>query len=1169
MFALLTVAVSMFSQANTGLILGTVTDQSGGVVANATVTVLDVQRGVSRTLKADAAGEYAAPNLTPGTYDVRAEAPGFNTAEHSNILLEVGKELRIDLILQPGEQTQTIKVTESVPLVETTNATLGGTLSNQTINDLPMNGRNYQNLLDLLPGVTQYQGGGGFTREANGLRAEANTYLIDGLLDVDPNTGLSIVNGPSVAGESTSILPIDAIQEFNTVINGKAEYGWRGGPAIDVGLKSGTNNIHGTAYAFGRETGFDARNYFNPAPQTKLPVALKQFGATVGGPIKKDRLFYFMGFEGQYYNVGSTYIDATPATVPLTPAQDPNNTLSIVDACNALRTAGKPINALSAQLAGLNPGTCAISQSSSTVENLFPVNNGTNPLGVTAFAPGLISQNSESNGIAKIDYHINDHHAVNGMFFVGFQDGTWNTQPQQLASQWEQLIPARTYEGSGGWIWTPNSRWVNEARIGYTYFKRSNFSVDHNVNPASPWPQGYGINTGVTNPLYFGMPALIISGFTNFELGAISAPNPGFIGPNGDYDFVEHLSYLRGKHALKFGGEFLHDYIFSGSYNFALGSIRFGSLQNYLQGIPSRGNILVGTPSANVSDNRYAIFVQDDWRFTPRLMINLGLRYEYASPYKERNSKEGSFSPTSGLIQASSGSSSVYNGDHKDFSPRLGVAWDVKGDGKTVIRSGAALIYDQTAFSPLAGVLNVPTGASLTVLNASGQPVTTAGAGTIAAANVTVPGASLAWNTSGPIFPDTAAVKCGDGLKPVGAAAADPGPCNAFMVDPNLRTPYVVNWSLGVQRSLRNNLAVDVSYVGNHATGLLGQTDVNQAPLGAGYSPTCVGSVSACEQAARPFNAQFPYLKFIEQVSNLDISNYNGLQATLTQRTSHGLSFVAGYTYSHALDDVSVRKIFQPLNSFDPKLEYASSDFDLRHRFTLSTTYALPGKKAWGQLLEGWQLNSLITLQTGQPWNFMDTSNDFSGTGEVGNPAMPGERWNFFGNPNDFRSSQNDIPFCTGPGSGGCLGTAGQPLSAAVSSVMWSECSAHAPASALGPGCFVEGNSVMVPPALGSYGTSGRNIFRDSGFKDWDVSVTKIWKVKELLTAQFRVEFFNILNHPNFANPWGGPNGYANNDPSAGIGAGCGCVTPDQAASNPVLGSGGPREIQLGLKLIF
>ena len=265
-WCVLLLCVPAFSQGNLGRIMGTVTDQSGGVVAGATVTVIDTARGVTRTLTTDDAGEYNAPNLTPGNFTVRAEAKGFKKLERQNVDVGVGKEVRVDLTLQPGEQEQTVTVTESVPLVETTNATLGGTLDNADIVDMPLNGRNYQNLLGLRPGVMVQPGGGPWTQSTNGVRPDESAWMVDGVINANFFDARPILGMPSPITDGATILPIDAIQEFNTMENPKAESGWKPGAVVNVGIKSGTNQLHGSAYAFGRDGSWGARNAYNIAP---------------------------------------------------------------------------------------------------------------------------------------------------------------------------------------------------------------------------------------------------------------------------------------------------------------------------------------------------------------------------------------------------------------------------------------------------------------------------------------------------------------------------------------------------------------------------------------------------------------------------------------------------------------------------------------------------------------------------------------------------------------------------------------------------------------------------------------------------------------------------------------------------------------------------------------
>src|ERR1700674_4132561 len=298
LFAVLLLCLPAFSQGSFGRILGTVSDQSGGVISGATVTVLDVDRGVSRTLTTDDAGAYNAPNLTPGNYTVRVEAKGFQKLQRSGIGIEVGHEVRIDLTVQPGEQNQTVTVTESVPLVETTNATMGGTLENADIVDLPLNGRDYQNLLGLRPGVMLMVGGGPWTQSSNNQRPDESVWMVEGVFNANPFDARPVVGMPSPFTDGATILPVDAIQEFNVMENPKAEYGWKAGAVVNVGIKSGTNQLHGAAYAFGRYDGWDARNYYNIVPNSdgtcaigvpvscaKVPAQLKQFGGVAGGKI--------------------------------------------------------------------------------------------------------------------------------------------------------------------------------------------------------------------------------------------------------------------------------------------------------------------------------------------------------------------------------------------------------------------------------------------------------------------------------------------------------------------------------------------------------------------------------------------------------------------------------------------------------------------------------------------------------------------------------------------------------------------------------------------------------------------------------------------------------------------------------------------------------------------
>jgi len=1222
----------LFAQGSAGRIVGTITDANGGAVTGATVTILDVERGTSRPLTTDESGAFNAPNLLPGNYKVRAEFKGFKATERQNIVLEVGQELRIDLALQPGEQTQTITVTEEIPLVETTNAELGGTIQNEVINDLPLNGRNFENLLDLRPGVTKYVGNSGWTQSSNGLRPHDNFFMVEGVNSNDPWMAQSMMNAVMAAGDAGTMLPIDAIDEFKTQQNPRAEYGWKPGAIVNVGVKSGTNTIHGSAYAYGRSDAFDARNYFNndahgdpacvsdPFLCTKTPVELEQYGASVGGAIKKDKLFYFANYEGQRYAVGNpvqhTSIPIANTSAGVTGAGGPAtglNTSSLIGACLAALPAngGSGATALSLQLAGLD-ATCT---PLSNFPGLFPNNTGT----TTTFDTALTSVNNIYSGVAKIDYHLNDKNSFSGMYFISPGDGTFvDDPPHEVSQQWLTVQHARSMVGSVGWNYIPNSSWVNSFRFGYSHYFQTFVSADSTQNPASYSYNGstYNLFTGQTDPNRFGLPEIQWNGNPYF----LGASWPKTVGPDSVMQFSDSVSYLRGNHAFKFGGEVL---VMKSTNNVTAntkGPIRFPDLQNFFEGNMNRARFTSGDLLRHLQDEGYAAFVQDDWRITPRLTVNLGVRYELTTVLKEQNNLMGNFDPVKGPQQVGVGGySNVFNGDHNNFSPRVGFAWDIGGNGKTVVRGGAGILYEQGSFDSLMAIGNLlglrtePTGVPLWFGGAV-TPVTLGG--TINVGEVDYTGPNLApikanWannSASNPLYSPTPV--CGDGQTTVpndpatygSLAGTTPAPCSVLGVDHNLRTPYISTWSLGIQRALTNSLSLDVTYVGNHATKLVGLSDLNQPPIGSGWTAAvktaCATDPSladgncapdpVAEVNAQPYHGQFPYLNYIYWLSNSNLSNYNSLQVSMTQHETHGVSFVLGYTFAHALGESPDNWSFlSPINSANPREIYGTSQFDVRHRFTFSTTYNLPGKDGMGQLLKGWSLNSIVTLESATPWGVNDFTTDFSGTNEINSNSPNGEQWNFFGNPADFQTTKAFIN--TNGGAGGIPffqpGTPppSDPLGPTdpAFAINNPTCTGHsgAPgtlgyASLLDLGCYVSlnGKSVLVPPAYGSLGTTAPNMFRGFPYYNVDLNVTKVFKIKERLSFQFRAEFFNLFNHPNLVNPFGGPGGdNTYTDPSGDAGASFGFrpTTPDVLSSNPVLGSGGARAMQLGLKILF
>lgn len=1250
-FALLSAHLPLFSQASQSGIQGAVYDQSHAVIAGATVTVIDVARGDQRALTTDSAGQYGAANLIPGMYTIRAEAKGFQTVEQSNVVLEVGQTVRVDLTLTPGEQSQTVTVTSEAPAINTSDAQFGGTVSNDLVNALPLNGRNFQRLLELRPGLvsTTPGAGTGTNQFTNGRKNGDDLYRVEGMASIcNTGTPVSCVNDAYRGGDASSIIPIDAIQEFDTEQNPKAQDGWKEGSFISVGLKSGTNSIHGTAYAFGRDaSATDAANAFT---HTVTPADLEQFGATAGGRVIKDKLFWFVGYEGLRDTLGDTAVDTIPESIFNT--ADASNAASMVNACNFLSsktaiTSGTAaannlpggynpigtkgpngagvVNALSAELAGItvNPTTgCAVTAASSTFENVFPYNGTTSPL----YNPPLNPTGPLDNGIFKVDYIPGPHHHIGFTFFDAEGQQVINNATAQLEPQWMLSVHDNTKMYVGSWTWAPNSVWVNDARFGVNYIVNNTFPGDQNLLPENPWPSGYGMPTGVTNPVYGGFPNTTFTAFTG-SLGAGSRGGSTIRGPEGDEDLVDNVSYLHGKHSFKFGFEYIDiidDQGLQGNSSVLdQGSIKFTTLQNFLSGTTNGGSILVGDNTSEFRSHWYAGFFQDDWRIKPRVTLNLGVRYELEGPMTERHNYLGNFDPnvnpatTPAVLQVGPGEplTSLFHEGKKNISPRAGVAWDVTGSGKNVVRASFGLLTDYTGLQSLGNGQAVPFGAnypSLGINTSVTNPVLNEH--TPASLTVSATQLSAGWNLTGPIFP-VSNTQVINGVTYTGSTCNIPTQgngvaCTTFAVNPNYHEPHVAEWSLDFERAITNSMTVDIAYVGNYGYGEQYVTDLNQPQLGAGwfgsvstvnsgqsaaavcaastnYSNCAIPAAAAAILETGQYSSQFPYLSHINYSTNGLTSNYNALQVILSERVSHGLSFLAGYTWSHALGD---NPNPDPNNL---QLNYGPSISDIRNRFTISPSYLIPGRKFPGQMLQGWSVSGLITAQSGLPWYPADTTtSDLQGTGEYQNSATGAadQTWNYVGPRSAFTSGPNAFP-CYGPESG-CTSinflaptSALQPIAA--------ECitAAEAPygpnsteggvslqslavASLVKYGCYVvkggtlvPGGGILTPPAFGTLGNAGFDIFRGPDYINVDMSIAKIWTFRERYSAQFRMEFFNLFNTalyaptPTSTNPAGGSSAQF----------GCSCSTPDTNSQNPnpVLGSGGPRHIQFALKLIF
>jgi hypothetical protein len=1000
--------------------------------------------------------------------------------------------------------------------------------------------------------------------------------------------------------------------------NPKAEYGWKAGAVVNVGIKSGTNQLHGSAYAFGRYDAWDARNFYNVANPIsgcpvvisgsceKVPAKLKQFGGVAGGPIIKDKLFFFGGYEG----LRSTIAPAAGITAPETAGQavaDPAN--SMVDAIQARQASGTKRSAVSESLLGCTEPTAT---TATCTGGLWQVAQPNTTSTISAFP----ISNTSDNGIGKLDWHPNDKNAVSGTFFLGKYTAVGEDHAF-VGIPFNNTVPIKAWTATTSWVYTPNSNIVNELRFGLTRTTFNFVNIDVN-KPANGTSAGYALNTGVTDPLVGGLPNINIGSFST-GLGT-AANRPQYFTPNPFYDVQDSVSLLKGKHSFKFGGEIAFMEADTNVYNVGRGQFNFGTsaglcfagasaLEDFFCGRPATGQVLAGKPALKNTWRMYSGYVQDDWRATPKLIVNLGLRYEYVTPEKEASNLWGNFdpsSPTGMLQQGQAGHSTLWKADPSDVSPRIGFAYDLTGRGTTVVRGGASIIYSSFVVEDFQGAFGLendhatalgsdPTGASIicgggAALGESACPAT--GGGTIKVGSVNFAPSQLCWDASSAAtcvagvgqvttFPSVNA-KCGDGI------AGAPQPCDLMAVDPNLKLPYILNYNVSVQHQFGSNLSLQVAYVGNHGYRLLNFADTNQAPLGASYclnSLTPAQAAGACAggaltagnsngtalQEARPYFTKFPYIGFINSVTNRSHSNYNSLQVTLTQRASHGLSFTAGYTYGHGLDNGSLNRFGGlPEDSNNVANEYASSDLDARHRLSVTATYDIPGPKGYGQLFEGWEINAIVSYQSPLPWQAADgiypgpPGNNFSGTGETA------DRWNISGPASSFPSGLSSIPFCSG---GNCtVATAYGPIVTAETAAQSAGCSAAADASTLAiGGCYasVDGRAFLTPNALGQYGNMGRNIFRDSGFKNLDMSIFKNFKFRERYGIQARWEVFNVFNHPLAANPYGA-GGFVNSGNLLNAAPfGSALATPDFIAGNPLIGSGSQRVMQVGMKLTF
>ena len=1128
---LLLVSASLFAQTFRGTILGTVTDPQGAVVAGAEVTVHNVNTGLERTTRTSADGSYSVPELPIGTYNVVATQSGFQTAVISNVAVDVAAEKRVDFVFRAGQVSEKVEVSgEALPQVETTTDTLGGVLTSQVVENLPVNGRDYTKLIFLNPGVagspdliTDSPGSFG-EFSMNGARGRSNNYLLDG---TDMNDGYRndpAINEAGVFGTPATILPIDAVAEVRVISNFEPEYGRNSGAIVNIVTKSGSNSLHGTVGEYFRNAALDARNYFNSSGQPKAPFHNNQYGASLGGPIVKDKTFFYLDYEGQEEPVGVVTLACVPDPAQI--AADGGATNAVVAgllARNPWPTPNIP-GTFGGSLVGSENDGCPNGPNSSVVSPSF---------------------NRLSSAIAKIDHNFNANNLLTGRYFFG---DSVQAFPLALTATGGQLpgfntfTPTRVQLVSLSYVRTLGSSKVNELRFGWNRFAEGFFPQDQNFHPSS-----IGLCAATTTaacnsgPFDSGLPIILVGGFA--QLGATSSVPRHRVDSNNQ--LIDNFSWKMNKHDLKLGVDFhrtsvqqYFDKYFRGRLKFN-GDTLGSALQDFLAGDVDSGFQYFGNSTRHTFENNFGFYFQDSYHLSSRLTFNYGLRWDYFGVLQEKNnllSNITSAAPAPGtgtftLTQVGqAGLGNLYNPDKKDFAPRVSIAWDATGKGKTVFRAGYGIFFDALSQDMALGHLPYAPffDPGPAYNNIGPAPILSTGA---------VGGSIVAGS---PVYAPTTTCTF---------------ECDAFGFDRNIRMPYMENYNLNIQQQISSNAVLQIGYVGSQGHRLWRFFDISQpseAEINAAdVACACINDFGG---AARPLNGN-PYGAFyVLQENSTGKSNYNSLQTSLRINGWHGVTSVVNYVWSKSLDNSSDGEDFepnaaQPQDSTRPNLEYGPSNFNVPHRFTWIFGYDIPKMGGGAQRLKnGWGVNSSLTLQSGQPfqlnYNFED---DYSGSGNgIDRPDVVG-------------------PIVYHPST---------PLNYLDMSSFAIPCSIT-PAAQAAP----TGTAADCVIGTRHYGNERRDMLHGPTFKQWDLALYKNTALTERLTMQLRADFFNVLNHPNFANPFlpafiadAGAGGFkvVNGREVAGASGGYPITaTGDVGIGNPFLGGGGPRGIQLAAKFTF
>ncbi len=1102
-----------------GSINGAVTDKTGASLAGASVVAKDVDTGIVHTTVSSSAGQFSFSDLPLGNYTVTATETGFSTGIYDRIPVSAGTTYTLAVSLAISSSAQTVEVDAAGVALDTTSTVLTTDIPTQMVNDAPSNGRDFTQFLQYTPGFAGYSiGGGAGAASVNGTRSNQVNWQIEGTDNNDLWWNIPAVNQGGVSGIAGIVLPLDAIDQFSFVTSGMPETGRNAGGTVNLSIKSGTNSLHGSGYYFNRNEFFAANTPFAIPGTKKNETRDIDYGGSVGGPIIKDKLFYFVSYEHQNFVIGNQ----TASTEPSAAYQ--------AEAESLMSFYGVPVNPVSTAL----------------LANLWPRSALTGP--ATAdnyFNPG--TENGHSfNPLIKVDYDINSKNTVSVKGYFG--DGNQTAPTTSYLSPYYEVAPIHVENYSVIYNRILSTKLTNQAFFGVSYFDQVFSDAVHNYDPVV-----VGLNTGVTDSSLLGAPHLSISG--SASASGLTGSGSGFdvIGataPEGRQDITGHfddtVAYTVGKHEVRAGGEFrkaqVYDFYqtgargqftFDGSQGpwsypetgtltacdtlatknlgtaapgYNVGSSSTASfdynvlyLADFLAGCLAQDNasIAEGNQKRTVFENTWDIFAQDAWQITTKLNLNYGVRYDYAQSVHNPDKNLTSFDPglAGGFAIQGDNVQNLFVPYKGSISPRVGASYQL--DGKTVLRAGAGMFFDSVYMLSLLNLRDTTDNGALGLGNnlAGSAPVVTAQA---TGTSALYPGAVI--SSGVPIFPSLAAAETGAGVT------------NAYSVNPHYRPSYTYSYNLNLQRSLGNKFIAQLGYLGTLSRKLTSVRDINPTALA---TPGNTGEI----QSSRPYYTQFPNVGDVNQLeSNLN-SNYNSLQAIMRSMAWHGLTMQAVYTWSHALDYETGLIPYLPQNSYDQAAEYGNSDFDTRNTFSALFNYIIPASHMGPRrLTEGWELNSALSLHGGQPFSVV-TGNDESGNG-------------------DYAERENVVP--------------GVPVFSGIS---------HAIVKAPGaPGSVTWFNSAAFSePAVGTFGDERRNQYFNPGFSDMDFSVVKNTKMTEKVSLQLRAEMFNIFNRVNLA-----PVGAPQTAPSAAIGSTIGTFF-----GAPGIGPGEPFNIQFAGKIIF